>query len=64
MRLAYKIMAALEDVRLAELGGPGCEVAPRDCANPEHSRMEMVEQGDVKQWIAIRQSRDGFESEP
>jgi hypothetical protein len=32
--------------------------------NPENSRMEQIELDNVKQWIAIRQNRDEFESEP
>jgi len=51
-------MAGLEKISLTELEEIATKLRHAIARNPEHSRMEQVELVDVKQWIAIRQSRD------
>jgi len=58
-----KIMAALDKMNLTELEDLAAKLRHTIARNPAHSRMEQVELEDVKQWIAIRQSRDSSASE-
>ena len=56
-------MPDLEKMSSTELEEIATKLRHAIARNPEHSRMEQFELEDVKQWIAIRQSRDS-ESEP
>ena len=58
-----KVMAALDKMTLTELEDLAARLRHTIARNPGNSRMEQVELEDVKQWIAIRQSRDSSASE-
>lgn len=57
-------MTTIDKMSLVELEELASRLRHAIARNPEHSRMEQVELEDVKQWIAIRQNRDGLDSEP
>jgi hypothetical protein len=58
-----KAMAALGKMSLTELEDLAAKLRHAIARNPENSRMEQVELDEVKQWVAIRQTRDNSESE-
>jgi hypothetical protein len=57
-------MASVDKMSLVELEELAAKLRHAIARNPEDCKMEQVELDNVKQWIAIRQSKDEVESEP
>lgn len=62
--IKMRLMTALDKMSLVELEEFAAKLRHAIARNPQNSRMEQIELDNVKQWIAIRQNRDEFESEP
>ncbi len=57
-------MASVDKMSLVELEELAAKLRHAIARNPEDCKLEQVELDNVKQWIAIRQSKDEVESEP
>ena len=56
-------MTNLAKMTLAELEDLATKLRHAIARNPEHLQVERVELEDLKQWVAIRQTRDSSDSE-